>query len=283
MVSGPTAPNMPRTIALLRSESDALAEFLAGLDDAGWARQSACDAWTVADAASHIAQGSQGSSLALTRARNGDPSPPEGSRLLEAGDRASEPTAERAIAFRTGKAASELLQAYREGADLLVQTALELQPEDWEKPSFHRRGLIPVHENITRRIQEIAIHGWDIRSAFDPASEISEAGAQEIATVAHRWLGVCFVPLEGGANARFRFEVSGPNAFSEDVVLEGDGFRIEPAGDTTPDVTFRANTSAYVLLVYGRLDISSGSTPVQLEIDGPLETAILFTQSFQGY
>ena len=283
MVSGPTAPNMPQTIALLRSESDALAEFLAGLDDAGWARQSACDAWTVADAASHIAQGSQGSSLALTRARNGDPSPPEGSRLLEAGDRASEPTAERAIAFRAGKAASELLQAYREGADLLVQTALELQPEDWEKPSFHRRGLIPVHENITRRIQEIAIHGWDIRSAFDPASEISEAGAQEIATVAHRWLGVCFVPLEGGANARFRFEVSGPNAFSEDVVLEGDGFRIEPAGDTTPDVTFRANTSAYVLLVYGRLDISSGSTPVQLEIDGPLETALLFTQSFQGY
>ena len=140
-----------------------------------------------------------------------------------------------------------------------------------------------MHENITRRVQEIAIHGWDIRSAFDPAAEISEAGAQEIATVAHRWLGVCFQPVEGGAHARFRFEVSGPNAFSEDVVLEGDGFRIEPAGEATPDVTFRSNTSAYVLLVYGRLDISSGSVPVQLEIDGPLETALLFTQSFQGY
>lgn len=283
MVSGPTAPNMAETIDLLRAESEALAEFLSGLDDEGWARQSACDAWTVADAAAHIAQGSQGSSVSLTRAQAGDPSPPEGARLLEAGDRASQPTAERAIAFRTGKAANELLQAYREGADLLVQTVLELQPEDWEKPSFHRRGIIPVHENVTRRIQEIAIHGWDIRSAFDPAAEISEAGAQEIATVAHRWLGVCFVPLEGGANARFRFEVSGPAAFSEDVVLEGDTFRIEPAGDDVPDVTFRANTSAYVLLVYGRLDISSGSTPVQLEIDGPLEKALLFTQSFQGY
>ena len=283
MVSGPTAPDMQHTVALLRSESDALAEFLGSLDDEGWARQSACDAWTVADAASHIAQGSQGSSVAIARASNGDPSPPEGSRLLETGDRASEPTAERAIAFRTGKTASELLQAYLEGADVLVQTALELRPEDWEKPSFHRRGIIPIHENVTRRIQEIAIHGWDIRSAFDPAAEISEAGAQEIATVAHRWLGVCFVPLEGGANARFRFAVSGPNPFSEDVVLEGDGFRIEPAGDAAPDVTFRANTSAYVLLVYGRLDISSGSTPVQLEIDGPLETALLFTRSFQGY
>ena len=283
MVSGPTAPNMQETIALLRSESDALAEFLASLDTVGWGRQSACDAWTVADAAAHIAQGSQGSSVALVRARSGDPSPPEGSRLLEAGDRASEPTAERAIAFSAGKEASELLQAYRDGADLLVHTVTELQPEDWEKPSFHRRGIIPVHENVTRRIQEIAIHGWDIRSAFDPASEISEAGAQEIATVAHRWLGVCFVPLDGGPSARFRFEVSGPNPFSEDVVLDGDSFRFEPAGDNAPDVTFRANTSAYVLLVYGRLDISSGSTPVQLEIDGPLEKALLFTQSFKGY
>ena len=283
MVSGPTAPNMEETIALLRSESNALAEFLAGLDDEGWARQSACDAWTVAEAAAHIAQGSQGSSTAITRARNGDPSPPEGQRFLDAGDRASEPTAERARAFSAGKGASELLQAYREGADLLVQTAEGIQPGDWEKPSFHRRGMIPIHENITRRIQEIAIHGWDIRSAFDPAAEISEAGAREIATVGHRWLNACFVPLEGGANARFRFAVSGPNAFSEDVVLEGDGFRIEPAGGATPDVTFRANTSAYVLLVYGRLDISSGSTPVQLEIDGPLERALLFTRSFQGY
>ena len=164
-----------------------------------------------------------------------------------------------------------------------MATALGLRPEDWEKPSFHRRGIIPVHENVTRRVQEIAIHGWDIRSAFDPAAEISEAGAQEIATVAHRWLGVCFVPLEGGAHARFRFQVSGPNAFSEDVVLDGDTFRIEAAGSAAPDVTFRANTSAYVLLVYGRLDISSGSVPVQLEIDGPLETALLFTQTFQGY
>ncbi len=283
MVSGPTAPNMPETIALLRSESDALAAFLAGLDTEGWGRQSACTAWTIADAAAHIAQGSQGSSLALTRARDGDPSPPEGARLLEAGDRASEPTAERAKAFSAGKDAADLLQAYREGADLLVQTASDLQPEDWEKPSFHRRGFIPIHENVTRRIQEIAIHGWDIRSAFDPASEISEAGAREIATVAHRWLNACFVPLEGGANARFRFDVSGPNPFSEDVMLEGNGFRIESTGDATSDVTFRSNTSAYVLLIYGRLDISSGSTPVQLEIDGPLERALIFTQSFQGY
>ena len=165
------------------------------------------------------------------------------------------------------KAAADLLQAFTAGADRLVQTALGLTAEDWEKPSFHRRGLIPVHENVTRRIQETAIHGWDIRSAFDPASELSEEAAGLIINVAHRWLNACFVPLSDHESARFRFEVAGPVPVSEDVVLEGNGFRIEPAGDTPADVTFRSNASAYVLLIYGRLDISSGSTPAQLEID----------------
>ena len=194
-------------------------------------------------------------------------------------------TAERAIAiaFRGDKAAADLLQAFTAGADRLVQTALGLTAEDWEKPSFHRRGLIPVHENVTRRIQETAIHGWDIRSAFDPASELSEEAAGLIINVAHRWLNACFVPLSDSESARFRFEVSGVASVNEDVVLEGNGFRIEPAGDTPADVTFRSNASAYVLLIYGRLDISSGSTLAQLEIDGPLEKALLFTESFKGY
>ena len=143
MVSGPTAPNMEETIALLRAESEALAAFLAGLDTEGWGRQSACTAWTVADAAAHIAQGSQGASLAITRARGGDPSPPEGQRLLDAGERASEPTAERAIAFSAGKDAAELLQAYTEGADRLVQTVSELQPEDWGE------AILPPARNYT--------------------------------------------------------------------------------------------------------------------------------------
>ena len=283
MVSRTAIPEMATTIALLRSESARLGNFLAGLDGEGWARQSACTEWTVADAAAHLTQGSDGSALALTRARNGDPSPAEGQRLLDAGERASELTAERAIAYRGDKEAADLLQAFTFGVDRLIQTAQELTAEDWVKPSFHRRGLIPVHENVTRRIQETAIHGWDIRSAFDPAAEMTEEAAVLIINVAYRWLNACFVPLSSNESARFRFEVSGAASLSEDVALEGAGFRIEPAGNEPADVTFRSNASAYVLLIYGRLDISSGSTPAQLEIDGPLEKALLFTESFRGY
>ncbi len=279
-----TIPPRPNVIQVLQSEGEELARFLAGLDAAGWERDSACTAWKVGDVVAHLVQGASGTATALSRARQGLSDPPEGARFLDAGDRASEMTADRAITFRGGRDGAELLAALNEGHVSLCQTANELQEADWEKPSFHRRGVVPVHENVTRRIQEIAIHGWDIRSAFDPAAELSDPAAALIVNVAHRWLNACFSPRGDGSRARFRFEVSGAATLAEDVVLEGDSFRIEPAGAATPDVAFRANASAYVLLIYGRLDLSSGGdTPAQLEIDGPLENALLFTESFRGY
>ncbi len=276
-------PDRLSAIAVLRSEGERLAQFLSELDAEGWERDSACDGWTVADVAAHLAQGNGGAAVALNRARGDDPSPPEGQRLLDPGERASELTAERAIAYRSDMEPAQTLQAYEDGCARLLQAVNELQAEDWEKDSFHRRGIIPVHENLTRRIQETAIHGWDIRSAFDPAAELSEAAAALIVNVAHRWLNACFVPLSDSEAARFRFEVSGSAAFSQDVVLAENSFRIEPAEDTPADVTFRCNASAYVLLIYGRLDLSSGETPAQLAFDGPLEKVLRFTEAFKGY
>ncbi len=277
------APDMEKVIATLKAEADRLIEFLSGLSAEAWERDSACTAWKVGDVVAHLAQGGSGTGTALARAQQGISDPPEGARFLDPGERASESTADRAISFRGGQGGPELLAAFREGLEDLMAATGRLTPEDWEKPSFHRRGVIPVHENVTRRIQEIAIHGWDMRSAFDPAAEMTSGAAELIINVAHRWLNACFVPLEGGANARFRFAVSDEFSMSEDVVLEGNSYRIEPAGEVAPDVTFRSNASAYVLLIFGRLDISSGSVPVKLEIDGPLEKALLFTESFRGY
>ncbi len=278
-----TTPEQQSTVDLLIAEAARLGDFLAGLDAEGWNRDSACSEWKVADVVAHLAQGSGGSALALTRAQAGDSSPPEGQRLLDAGERASEMTAERAIAYGSEMEPSDLLRAYTEGQQRLGQAAQGLQAGDWEKPSFHRRGIIPMHENVARRIQELAIHGWDIRSAFDPAAELSEAAAGLITTLAYRWLNASFRPVAGAGPARFRFQVSGAPPVSQDVVLEGDGFRIEPAGDAPADVTFRGNASAYVLLIYGRLDLSAGPPAAQLEIDGPLDKALLFTEAFRGY
>ncbi len=288
MTSNPDSipiPDMNRVVDLLVAEGEQLSGFLAGLDAAGWAQDSACDGWTVADVVAHLAQGSGGSATAIARARAGDSSPPEGQRVLNQGERASAMTAERAVDFRRGRDTADLLAAFNDGHARLSQAARAVQAAEWEMPSFHRRGIIPLHENVARRIQELVIHGWDIRSAFDPSAQLSEESAGLIATLAHRWLNTCFLPVAGAAPARFRFQVSGPAPVNEDVGLEGDGFRIEraAAGEESPDVTFRCDASSYVLLIYGRLDLESGPVPAQLEIDGPVEKARLFTEVFRGY
>ena len=278
----PDRPEMESSIALLRYEAAFLGGALAVIPDAWWTRETACTDWTISDVVAHLVQGADGAAVSLARAQGGDPSPPPGQRILEAGERASAMTAERAIAYRGEQTPREMRTAYDAASQRLCAAAGALQGEDWEKPSFHRRGIIPVHENITRRIQEIAIHGWDLRYAVDPASEISEGAAAAIMAVSHRWLNACFTPI--GQSARFRFAVSGEAGRRQDVVLAGDSFSIEDAADTPADVTFRCNASAYVLLTYGRLDLSGGApATAQLEIDGPLEKALLFTTAFAGY
>lgn len=278
----PELPEMESSIALLRHESAFLSGALSVLPADWWTRDSACTDWKISDVVAHLTQGADGAAVALTRAKAGDPSPPPGQRLLDAGERASQMTAERAIAYRGEQTPRELLAAYDAAASRLTAAAGALQPADWAKPSFHRRGIIPVHENIARRIQEIAIHGWDLRSALDPAAEISEGAAAAIMSLTHRWLNACFTPV--AESARFRFEVSGAAARRQDVVLAGDSFTIADSADTPADVTFRCNASAYVLLTYGRLDLSGGApATAQLEIDGPLEKALLFTTAFAGY
>ena len=43
--------------------------------------------------------------------------------------------------------------------------------DDWRCDCWHpRRGAMTAREYVSQRIQELAVHDWDIRSAFDPAS-----------------------------------------------------------------------------------------------------------------
>jgi uncharacterized protein (TIGR03083 family) len=86
-------------IALISTEAAQLRDFMAGLNPADWARSSACAGWTVGDVFAHVTQGARTWSASLTRAMAGDANPPAGEQTLRPGERGSEATAQRAIAF----------------------------------------------------------------------------------------------------------------------------------------------------------------------------------------
>jgi uncharacterized protein (TIGR03083 family) len=270
-------------VGLIRTEASQLRDFMTGLDTAAWARPSACTGWTVGDVFAHVTQGARNWSATITRAMAGDANPPLGEQALRPGERGSEATAQRAITFRQELGEAGLLQAFANGYQNLHQVLLGLQPEDWDRPCYHRRGVLPTRDYVGLRLQELAIHGWDIRSAFDSAATVSERPLPALVGLAQRWLSNTFRPVPSlTAPVRFRFDIPGPMLVRQDMLVSQDGFRIEPVTDSGADVTFRCTTGDYMLLVYGRLPLDLAVDTGRLEIAGNRQQAALFTTLFQG-
>ena len=271
-------------IPLISAEVSRLRDFLAALDPEAWSRPSACAEWTVGDVVAHLTQGAQTWSAAITRARAGDANPPAGEQMPRPGERASEVIAQRAIAFRQGMGEATLLNAFSEGCQRLHQVLLPLQPADWDKPCYHRHGIImPIRDYVDIRLEEMTIHGWDIRSAFDAAATLSEPPLPALLGVALRWLAITFRPVpQLSTPLRYRFDVPGPAPVQQDMLVSQDGFRSEPVTDREADVTFRCATGDYLLLVFGRRSVEQAVDTGRLEIAGNRQQASLFTTLFQG-
>jgi uncharacterized protein (TIGR03083 family) len=274
---------MTSVIHLVRSEASQLRDFLEGLGKTEWARPSACAEWTVGDVVAHLTQGALAWSESITRAVIGDANPPPGQQALLPGDRGSEVTAQRAIALRRSTREEELLQAFADGYDRFHEVTLTLRPEDWDKPCFHRRGAMATREYVALRLQELTIHGWDIRSAFDESAVLSERPLPVLVELVPRWLTNTFRHEPGlYAPIRYRFNISGPVLVRQDVVVSQDGFSIEPIADVGADITFRCSTGNYILLIYGRLNQDKAMDTGRLEVEGDRQQAGLFNTWFQG-
>jgi uncharacterized protein (TIGR03083 family) len=274
---------MTETIELINAEASQLQDFLAGLDTEEWSRPSACTGWTVGDVVAHVTQGARTWGEAITRARAGDFNPPAGQPPLRPGERGSAATAQRAIDFRQEMGEHALLHAFADGYQQLHQVLLGLQAEDWDKPCFHRRGVLPTRDYVGIRLQELIIHGWDMRVAFDAAATVSERPLPVLLGLAQRWLSNTFRPAPSlTAPVRYRFDVASPILVRQDVLVSQDSFQVEPVTDSGADVTFCCHTGDYILLVYGRLPLDRAVDTGRLEIAGNREQALLFNTLFQG-
>ena len=274
---------MNDVIGLVGSEAGRLGNFLSGISEQEWSRQSACEGWVIGDVAAHLSGGAGTWTNSITRAVAGDSSPPEGQVFLAAGERGSETTAQAARAAHQ-QAGLGLLEDFTTGYQRLAQFLSQLTAEDWGKPCFHRRGPMPVRDYVSLRVQELTVHGWDIRSGLDQAAEVSEEPLPLLVQMAPRWLRNAFQPgLDLPIPVRYRFDISGPVPVHEDVLVNGDGFQIEAASGEPADVTFQGNTGNYILLIYGRLDVGRAIETGRLSIQGNRDRASDFTSWFQGF
>src|SRR5262249_8480512 len=193
-----------------------------------------------------------------------------------------ESVAQRAIAARE-RLGDQLLSVFITSNDQLDQVLSALRPQDWETLCQHPMGPEPVRTWIAMRITELAMHGWDIRSRFDPLATLSTDSLPALCQTIPRAVRRAFRPEASRRTpVRYRFVVTEPVAVRQDIVLNREGGYCEPASDSKADVTFRCTTETYVLVMFGRCTVEAALREGRFSYEGDPEFVAAFGQAFVG-
>jgi uncharacterized protein (TIGR03083 family) len=276
-------------LQLLQSESERIKQYLHSLSPDALRQSSACSAWQVQDVVAHLISVADTYAGNLSRGLQGDTAPPAG-RLPAGQSNASssaEGIAQRSVAARKSLG-EQLFATYDAADDRLNRLLADLAPQQRQTPCFHPGGMVAAQNFMDLRLKELALHEWDIRAALEPAAHLSAASlpavletiSEAIASGSLRWAFWSGPTL--ASPVRYRFVITGLGPQKSDLVVDGNTVRMEDAGDSQPQVTFRCDTETYVLLVYGRLPLDDAMRSGRLVVEGDRELALAFGQWFRG-
>lgn len=241
-----------RTIDTLLAQHRELVNIAAGLNETGLAAQSGASEWTVAQVYSHLGSGAEIMSATVAPFIDGASAPPPPDFNQSVWDRwdTMSPRGQADGFVEYGGRLAETLDALTAEQRETVEITLPYLPAPV--------GVVTI---AGMRLNEVVLHGWDIRAAKDPAAVLDDEVA---AVVVDQLLG----PL----NFMLGF-IGKADALSQPVVVDvaGHGLRIEDAVSFTDtvsgaDARFEGPLEAFVRLIAGRL--GPGYTPDDVRVSG---------------
>ena len=263
-----------------------LEDFLLRLAPEQLSEQSACEGWTVADVVAHMVERGGPIPDQIERGLAGDLSPTPGISTAPpvSEDQFREDLDHSAVALRR-ELGNRLLEEFaRVNRDFYRVMAL-VQPEDWDKPCYHRLRPETVRAKVDIRIAELAMHEWDIRWAFDRDASLAEDSLPGLVNASGRAVRRAFRPDPGRTRpVRYRFALSGAAATDVDVTLapEGASFEIGTSLESEPDVVFRCSPATYAMVIFGRQKLVEAIERGQLIAEGEEKLVNEFMEAFAG-
>jgi uncharacterized protein (TIGR03083 family) len=256
-----------RTIAVLRATHDDLAALVPGLTDEQLAGPSGASEWTVAQVLSHLGSGAEIGLATLETALAAGPL---------AGPGFTESVWDRWNAMTPREQATNFLDH-----DARLVAAFEpLTPEQRTTAQVDLGFLpepLPLASFAGMRLNESALHSWDVRVAFDPSAAI----AADVAAVLAEHLA-------GGLGFLVGF-IGKADALPEPAVvdIEGSGYGLVvtdkvalASAPADPTATFTGPLEAAIRLVGGRL--RPPNTPEKVKVTGAVTLDDL-RRAFPGY
>jgi uncharacterized protein (TIGR03083 family) len=228
---------MENPLAPLAASVARLYELVQGLDVAELEKPSYCTDWNIAAVLSHLGSGAVLMQRDLEDARTGAQTPDDFTTKVWDEWNAKSPRAQADDSLTEDRRLLESLQA--------------VPGDDRARISFTVGPLaIGFDERVALRLNEHAIHTWDIEVAFDGSARIPADAAAVI--VDNLALVARFTAKPTGVEREVRVRTSGPvRHFTVRLTPEAAELLAGDAG-ITPDVELPAES--FCRLVYGRLD-----------------------------
>lgn len=166
--------NADGVIAALRSEFDSLAALVSPLSDKQLAGPTGAEEWDVSGVLSHLGSGAEISQNTLQVSLEGKPNPGlEFNKIVWARYDAASPR--------------ERLEWFLAANEALTQSFESLSEETRQSQKIDM-GFLPFPVNVATaasyRLNELALHAWDVRVGFDPAATIAPQATEHLLVVA---------------------------------------------------------------------------------------------------
>ncbi len=249
-------------IAALRSGHDDLSAYAAGLTEKELAGPSGAAEWEVAQVLSHLGSGAEIARAALDRA--GAKAPDGFNHSVWDRWNAMRPVGQRDRFLASNL---RLVEAY-EGLDEEARATRRIDLGFMPAP-------VSVAEAARMRLNEFALHAWDVRAAALPETTLAAEAVPMLLESLPPLLG--WIARPDGTKAVLAVEVSDPDV-SYGLTL-GDAVSLGDRPDN-PDGVLRLPAESWLRLLSGRL--GPQWTPASVSIDGPVGLDKL-RQIFPGY
>jgi uncharacterized protein (TIGR03083 family) len=287
---GNTMSTQAELVTVIQTEVERQQQYLAALPQDAWTKPSACPLWDVRDVVVHLLRVPDNYVIRITLGLQGDTSPVAGAPAPHIWKTHSEEErrqrwremGEQQLTFRE-RFGGDLVSMFRPAWEPFLHLIATLSTQQWDQPCYHSFGIIPAHSLAHAGLFELAIHGWDIRSALEPSAPL----APDVLTAVLDFFAECphwfFLPAAKlSTPVRYRFAFTGALNRQWDIVVEGDQAHIGPADATPANATFACEMETFALLICGRIGFDAALADKRLIPTGDPAVVQAFKQWFQG-
>jgi uncharacterized protein (TIGR03083 family) len=261
--------NADAAIAALRSGFDELATLVSGLSDDDLARPTGAAEWDISQVLSHLGSGAEIGQNTLQVSLEGKPNP---------GIEFNRPV----WARYDGASRRERADWFLRANEALTQSYESLSEETRESLRVDL-GFLPAPVDVATaagfRLNELALHSWDVRVAFDPAATVAPEAAAILAGRVGGLAGFLGKPGPLGGKTSVIAVTTTEPALDFGLHL-AEPIAISPGIPEQPDGTLTLPAEAWVRLIYGR--IKPPYIPASIQTGGAADLDLL-RQVFPGF